>query len=300
MNPSWIRPNLTTADVERLKCPKPSCQGGLTYHGSLGTPIEGGDARPLGSGNLDCAVCGSSYPVYWGCPDFVRAGSVRGTDRLLRPIYDFIAPTHDAGVNFVLPLLQFPDPNASRERYIERMRLDELRASDGPVRILEVGIGAGANLPLLEQHLPQDVDVELWGLDLSLGMLLQCAWRTEWWYSVPRVRLLLGDAHSLPFQDDQFDRVFHVGGINGYRDAATALREMARVAKPKTPIVVVDEGLDPQRHHALHHRIAFQSLTWFDPHPGPPDQLLPKEYAREVTRVSRFYYCLTFQKPVDL
>jgi ubiquinone/menaquinone biosynthesis C-methylase UbiE len=300
VNPSWIRPNLTTADVERLKCPRPSCQGGLTFHGSLGAPIDGGDERPLVSGHLDCAVCGASYSVHWGCPNLVRPGSVAGPDRLLRPIYDLIAPTHDAGVNFVLPLLQFPDPTGSRDRYIERMQLGDLHANGGPVRILEVGIGAGANLPLLEEHLPADLDVELWGLDLSLGMLLQCAWRTEWWYSVPRVRLLLGDAHSLPFKDDQFDRVFHIGGINAYRDQATALREMARVAKPQTPIVVVDEGLDPKRHHALHHRIAFQSLTWFDPDPRPPVDLLPKECPGEVTRVSRFYYCLTFHKPVRL
>src|SRR5262249_18504429 len=158
-------------------------------------------------------------------------------------------------------------------------------------------IGAGANLPLLQQHLPLDVDVEFWGLDYSLGMLLQCAWRTEWVYPVPRVRLLLGDAHSLPFQDSQFDRVLHVGGINGYRDRNAALGEMARVAKKGAPIVVVDEELDPNREHEVWHKLAFQSLTWFDSKPHAPKELVPPDSKHvAVTPVSRFYYCLSFQK----
>lgn len=293
-----MRPNLTTADVGVLKCPKANCTGALTYTGSLGSAIDDSGERPLTFGTLECNKCRSTWRVFLGCPDLIESGTVTGSDWLLRPIYDFIAPVHDVGVDCVLPLLQYPDPDGSRDRYIEQMKLDaeDLDPNEGPIRILEVGIGAGANLPLLQRNLPLDLDVEFWGLDLSFGMLLQCAWRTEWWYSVPRVRLLLGDAHSLPFQDGQFDRVFHVGGINGYRDPKTALSEMARVAKPGTPIVVVDEQLDPNRPHDLRHKIAFQSLTWFDPNPRAPTDLVPPECTHELTRVSRFYYCLSFQK----
>jgi ubiquinone/menaquinone biosynthesis C-methylase UbiE len=294
-----MRTNLTTRDVELLKCPTANCEGRLVFHGTTGAPTDGGDDRPLEWGTLDCEACGSAWPVEWGYPDLVEPGSVTGSDRLLRPIYDFIAPTHDAGVNLVLPLLQFPDPNGARERYIERMRLDMLEPRDAPIRILEVGIGAGANLPLLQEYLPLDVEVEYWGLDLSKGMLLQCALRSAWWYFLPRVRLVVGDAHRLPFQNDRFDRVFHVGAINGYRDPKVALSEMARVARPKTPIVVVDEELDPKRNHTVGHRIAFSALTWFDTNPHAPKHLVPKECqaSAEVTPVSRFYYCLTFQKP---
>src|SRR5262249_55333038 len=113
-------------------------------------------------------------------------------------------------------------------------------------------------------------------------------------------RLLLADAHSLPFQNDLFDRVFHVGAINAYRDPTRALHEMARVARAGTPIVVVDEQLDPGRDHTLCHRMAFHALTLFDTHAQDPKLLVPEEYrpSAEVTPVSRFYYCLTFTKPV--
>jgi ubiquinone/menaquinone biosynthesis C-methylase UbiE len=295
----WLRPNLTTRDVHLLKCPKAHCTGQLTFRGSLGAPIDGSDDQPLGCGTLDCGQCGSAWPVQWGCPELIEPGSVSGTDWLLRPIYDLIAPSHDFGVDCVLPLLQYPDPDGARERYIERMELAALEPRADPIRILEVGIGAGANLPLLQRHLPLDVDVEFWGLDLSRGMLLQCALRADWWYFAPQVRLVLGDAHNLPFQSNQFDRVFHVGAINGYRDPKGALAEMARVARPRTPIVVVDEELDPAGNHSLLHRIAFHSLTWFDTNPRAPKNLVPAEClaSAQVTRVSRFYYCLTFQKP---
>ena len=298
MDLSWVRTNLTSDDVPVLRCPIAGCKGQLAFDGSLGAPLDEG-GHPLLGGTLDCLACKRRWPVSWGYPDLIEPGSVTGSDWLLRPIYDFIAPSHDAGVNCVLPLLQYPDPKGARERYIEPMQLKELAPQAAPIRILEVGIGAGANLPLLHQHLPLDLPVEIWGLDFSAGMLLQCAWRTEWWYSVPRVRLVLGDAHKLPFQDNQFDRVFHVGAINGYRDPRLALSEMARVAKPRTPIVVVDEELDPEGEHALWHRIAFDALTWFDSNPRAPRDLVPEECRAsvKVTRVSRFYYCLTFSKP---
>lgn len=295
---SWMRTNLTTRDVDVFQCPTEHCRGRLVFKGALGAPLDGG-VQPLDWGTLDCGTCGRAWPLQVGVPDFVEPGSVSGSDRLLRPIYDFIAPSHDLGVNVVLPLIQFPDPEGARERYIERMRLDEIEPADRPIRILEVGIGAGANLPLLQQSLPLDVDVEFWGLDLSVGMLLQCALRSQWWYGTRGVRLLLGDAHRLPFADDRFDRVFHVGAINGYRDPRVALGEMARVARRGTPIVVVDEELDPNRTHRFWHRLAFESLTWFDSNPHAPIELVPAKCrpSAEVTRVSRFYYCLTFAKP---
>ncbi len=42
-----------------------------------------------------------------------------------------------------------------------------------------------------------------------------------------------GRARARRFADGAFDRVFHVGGINGYRDRRRALAEMARVARPR-------------------------------------------------------------------
>jgi ubiquinone/menaquinone biosynthesis C-methylase UbiE len=53
--------------------------------------------------------------------------------------------------------------------------------------------------------------------------------------------LCQGEAERLPFRDAIFDVVFHVGGINFFNDRARAIREMIRVARPGTRIVIADE-----------------------------------------------------------
>ena len=53
--------------------------------------------------------------------------------------------------------------------------------------------------------------------------------------------LFLGNAECLPFADESFDVVFHVGGINFFNDRAKAIREMIRVAKPGSKILIADE-----------------------------------------------------------
>jgi ubiquinone/menaquinone biosynthesis C-methylase UbiE len=130
-------------------------------------------------------------------------------------------------------------------------------------------------------------------------MLAQCRARLARHTGRP-LRLLLADAHALPFRDATFDRVFHVGGIAAYRDPRVGLAEMARVARPGTPIVVVDEQLDPGRRHGLYHRLAFRALTFYDRAPASPTALLPPDATDVVDeQVTRFYYCLTFRAGGD-
>ncbi len=223
---------------------------------------------------------------------------MRGPDWLMRLIYDHLAPLHDPAVRVLLPLLQFSGADALRDGYMKHLDLGALRrARNGRPRILEVGVGTGANLPLMERDLPAHLDVELWGCDLSAGMLAQCQRRLAADANRP-MRLLLADAHALPFPDASFDRVFHIGGIAGYRDPRRALAEMARVARPRTPIVVVDEQLDPHRQHGLYHRLMFRALTFYTPEAIAPRAELPAGAVDVLEeQISRFYYCLRFRMP---
>ncbi len=278
---------LTDKDVLVLACP--ACRGTMKFSGEY---VDG----EIHHGNLECDKCRRLWKVRDGLPHLVDEQRVEGRDRYLRLIYDLIAPFHDLGVRFVLPAIQFPDSRASRKHYIDQLELDKLVPDEGrPPRVLEVGVGTGANLPLLDIYLPLHVDVEIWGVDLSRRMIDQCRRSAR---DGRGARLALADAHVLPFPDASFDRVFHVGAINGYRDPQLALAEMARVAKPGTPIVVVDERLDPGREHLLVHRIAFRALTAFDSVTGAPTGLVPDGAEEpEVTVVSRFYYCMKFRVP---
>ncbi len=217
----------------------------------------------------------------------------------MRRFYDGLPALHDPANRILLPLLQSRTEAATRAGYLPLLELESLvpRRDGSPVRILEIGIGGGANVDLLARRLPAGLDVELWGVDLSRGMLGQCRKRLVR-LGESRVRLLLADAHRLPFGDGTFDRVFHVGATGSYRDPRLALSEMARVARPGTPIVVVDEQLDPAGGHGLYHRAMFELLTFYDEDPHCPVELLPEDAVDVVQRqLSRFYYALCFRIP---
>ncbi len=268
---------LTAADLALLRCP--TCRAPLLERGP----------------GLACTACREEWPVVHGLPVLYREAWVRGPDRLMRHFYDNLPRLHDPAVHYLLPIWQLEGTEpAMRDGYIRRLELGQAPAGQ-VLRVLEVSIGTGVNVELVQRALPPGVACEYWGLDLSTGMLRVCRDRLA--KSGRRdVRLLQGDAHALPFADGSFDRVFHVGGIGGFSNPGKALAEMARVARPGTPIVVVDEELEKGRRHGLWPRLWFAALTFYDRHPHCPSEALPAQAWDVLAEpVSRFYYCLRFR-----
>ncbi len=254
---------MTLAHVQRLRCPR--CAARLAFDGTLG----GAD---LDAGTLRCRRCGAGWPVRRGLPDLTDDAEVRGFEWLIRHVYDFIAPFHDLAVRYVLPLAMFCSEEEGRERYVRRLELDRLRPERRQhVHMLDVGVGGGGNLPLIARHLPAGVEAEIWGLDFSANMLAQCVRRLRRWEGPP---------------------------VHLYRDPRRALAEMARVAKPDTPIVVVDEQLDPVAARSWYQWLAFRAMTLYELSPHAPVEHLPSEaYDVRVEQASSFFYCLTFRVP---
>lgn len=282
---------MTLADSALLACP--ACRAALSWDGET-------RGECLDKGWLHCGGCRASWPMVDGLPQLFQEREVRGKDRLMRAIYNGLPSLHDPLTAFLTPVLQGVSEAALREGYVSRLELGTLAPRPGgpPLRILEVGIGTGANLPLIARELPPGLEVEVWGVDLSDGMLGRCRERLVW-EGHCGVRLLMADAHALPFPDHVFDRVFEIGGINGYREPGRALAEMARVARTGTPLVVVDEQLDT-RARTLHDRLAFRLITFYTSEAHSPRALLPSG-AVEVSeeQITRFYFCLSFRMQPD-
>lgn len=281
---------LARTDVVHLRCP--TDRAPLQHAGPDGHWIEAGE--------LVCAH-GHRWPIRDRLARLYVEDEVTGNDKLLRYFYDGVPFLHDAAVLLLLPTLQL-QPSANEENfrasYLPRLELARLAQEvppERPIRILETGIGCGANLPYLARDLPPRRDVELWGMDLSTGMLRQCRKRLE---RAGRrdVRLIAADAHALPFPDAFFDRCFHVGGIGNFRDVGTALAEMARVARPGTPIVAVDEQLDRSRRYDWFRRLAFRAVTFYDDDPHCPVEHLPPQ-AHDVLeeQIQPFFYSLRYR-----
>lgn len=169
---------------------------------------------------------GQRFPIRDGIPVFLREEEVTGSNRRYQALYDRIAPFYDLLTSLGARFRGMTVETRLREY------LDELEVGPRSL-VLEVSVGTGRNL----QFLPRSA--EYVGLDISWGMLKRC-WRNAARWGLD-VNLCQGEAEQLPFQDNSFDVVFSFGGINFFNDKAAALREMIRVARPGTRLVVGDE-----------------------------------------------------------
>jgi demethylmenaquinone methyltransferase/2-methoxy-6-polyprenyl-1,4-benzoquinol methylase len=110
----------------------------------------------------------------------------------------------------------------------ERERLQDAVAALPPARTLDVACGTG----WLTQHLPG----EIVGVDASESMLEIARER------VPNGKFVVGDALSLPFADDSFDRVL-TGHFYGHLEEADRVRFVREARRIGGELIVVDSRL---------------------------------------------------------
>ncbi len=164
------------------------------------------------------------------------------------------------------------------------------------VSVLYVSIGTGRDLDFLPKHIdPATLDIH--GIDISLGMLTKCLKNSQ--KRMSKVSLVNGCAEDLPFLDNAFDIVFHVGGINFFNDKVLAIKEMLRVAKSGTKLLIADETddyLKSQYQKSVLSKGEFQDLTidMSEIENAIPDFVQEKhiEYLWE-----KKFYCISFRKP---
>jgi ubiquinone/menaquinone biosynthesis C-methylase UbiE len=227
---------------------------------------------------------GFLYPIRDEIPVFLQEGTVEGPNARYQKLYDRFAGAYD----FSTRLYAWWKSGAEAIR--RKAYLEELEVRDG-ASFLEVSVGTGANWPYLNRSM------DFCGLDLTAGMLARC--RRHARKIGLKFQLCQGLAEHLPYPDSAFDCVFHMGGINFFTDPGAALREMVRVAKPGTRLVVVDETEElAKRHENKPFAGAF-----FKNRPrtiAAPVNLLPPGMEEVSVREiwDRELYVLTFRKPV--
>ncbi|MGD0293264.1 MAG: methyltransferase domain-containing protein [Terracidiphilus sp.] len=223
---------------------------------------------------------GRIYPIRDGIPVFLD--TISGLNLKYQAMYDKLALGYDFAESAYLFITRKPN---YRLEFIP-----ELEIASG-ARVLEVSVGTGGNM----KFLPEKID--FFGLDLSWGMLKKCAAKLK--KNGRATNLFQGEAERLPFRDATFDCVFHVGGINFFNDKSLAIREMIRVARPGTKIVIVDETEEAVRELYQRNPLTRRYYEQGTENVACPIDLIPEEMteikAREI--VNGKVYCLTFRKP---
>jgi len=270
--PRQIRQRKPSVSFDPLICPE--CHGRLNVGGEKET------------GELSCAVCGQKYPVINGIPRFAGYESLNGLNRRFAGLYDWFSIFYRLFSKAAFAFIGTTEDQA---------RFEILDKLDPRGSVLEVSIGPGVNLPYLFEY---PAVREIYGLDISNGQLAQCqnyALNKGW-----VVHLYQGNAEKLPFQDETFDSVFHIGGINFFSDKQKAITEMIRVAKPGARIVICDEterGAQGYEKTLPGFKRSFQGRR--DP-VKPPVDLIPEGMLNVVLdeRVWKgWFYTLEFCKP---
>ena len=225
---------------------------------------------------------GERFPICDGIPDFLKPEDLTGDNGKYNHLYQTIGGFYDDIQRIFLALKGF-DRDAYFRAY---MGLLEVKAGDS---VLETSVGTGLNY----KYLPEGL--KLSGLDLSSAMLVNCQTNLRRWGM--DADLYRGNAESLPFSDNSFDVVFHVGGINFFNERAKAIHEMIRVARPGSVLLIADET---EKH--VKEIYEKQPGGMFKNRKEPvsaPIDLVPAEMQEvhlEELRDGQFY-ALTFRKP---
>ncbi len=103
-------------------------------------------------------------------------------------------------------------------------------------RILEVGCGPGALIQALSARATEGVVVSV---DLSPIMLQQAARRNAEGIREGRVRLQVGSAMALPFEEASFDTALSANSLPFWPDQEAGVKEMRRVLKPGGAIAII-------------------------------------------------------------
>jgi ubiquinone/menaquinone biosynthesis C-methylase UbiE len=229
----------------------------------------------------------AGFPETDGIPVFLSEEFLTGDNEKYMKMYNWMSRGYDF-VETVVGRLKYGNTiNTMRNANISKL---EWRDN---CSVLYVSIGTGKDL----QFIPASVNkqtLDITGADISLGMLKQCKKKYGKQFNLSLINCC---AEDLPFNDNEFDVVFHVGGINFFNDKQLAINEMIRVAKKGTKILIADETeayIDKQYKKSGFTKDYFAGQT-FDL--AALEAMIPNTVTEKTTGLmwDGKFYCITFR-----
>lgn len=217
------------------------------------------------SGFLKCQACNRRYKIENGILDFALPELLNKQDRRWMLEYDRMARSYDIIMSYLAPL-----SSTGIELFQRYLWAKQLQIRKG-AHVLDVSTGTGRNLPFILKQIGSNG--KLAAMDISRGVLAYAKMKIEkrGWENVELER---ANASYLPYKTGIFDAVIHVGGVNTFGEKRRALHEMVRVAKQNAKIVIVDEGLAPEKQKTFLGKFLLKTNALYAC--KPPTKLLPK------------------------
>ena len=143
---------------------------------------------------------------------------------------------------------KYDDDNSQREfsNKFAKYRRTLLSYADG--RVLEMGVGTGANLAFYSSETGKESLVtEVVGVDWSANMLMQAFGKLDDLKrertNLPKITFLQADCqHLSQFQDDSFDCVVDTLTLHSTYDRKQHCAEMQRLCRPGGHILLMQRG----------------------------------------------------------
>jgi ubiquinone/menaquinone biosynthesis C-methylase UbiE len=167
-----------------------------------------------------------NYKFVNGIYSFIDEKALTGDNLKYNKLYNRVAWLYNVSQRFYL-WLKFGGENKFRESFLSEL---EIKNTD---KVLEICTGTGDNFRFLNKQ------AIYFGVDFSMEMLKQAKKHVKKW-SV-NATFVHCNGENLPFKDEYFDVVLHCGGINFFVDKQKSIKEMIRVAKSGTKLLIVDE-----------------------------------------------------------
>jgi ubiquinone/menaquinone biosynthesis C-methylase UbiE len=227
-----------------------------------------------------CAECNKRFRYADGYVDFLPDDLSIYSSKREKIIRSFIAKLYTPVTNFM-----FLFCGGARNARMEV--ISQLGLKDNAV-ILETGMGAGENFLMMKKYAG---NLRFFGIDIQKQMMTNCTRNLKLWELA--VELFRADAMELPFRDEMFDVVFHLGAFNLFLNKSRAIEEMIRVAKPGATIVIADETEKAGR--------LFNLFTGAHEKIVPPIDLIPVAMLNKKIEIiwRGFGYLIKFIKPSD-
>jgi ubiquinone/menaquinone biosynthesis C-methylase UbiE len=259
---------MKTSNINFLCCP--DCKGILDF-----TEMPGSSDSLT---DIICTNCARRYSLKAGYPDFLGDKEIIHKTKWEKTIKKLYAKFYTTATNFMFFFLG--GAGNAREEVLSHL---ELR--DNAI-VLETGMGPGDNFPLINVKAG---NIKIFAIDIQKQMLIHSMRNIRKWNI--DAELFRADAEELPFRDEMFDTVFHLGAFNLFANKKKALDEMIRVAKPGARIVIADESEKGNR--------IFNLITGIKVDFELPDDLVPEVMENLTVRTiwKKYGYVIAFTKP---